>query len=157
MKNQENIELVVNGESLTRTVDHRRNLVDFIRYDLELTGTHVGCEHGVCGACTILVDGKPVRGCLMFAVQANGCEITTLEGIPTTGKAQKLREAFAKRNALQCGFCTPGMITSALDYVQNEGDPSEDKIRKHLSGNYCRCTGYQSIIEAIQDVISEGA
>ncbi|NCV19849.1 MAG: (2Fe-2S)-binding protein, partial [Rhodobacterales bacterium] len=119
MKNQENIELVVNGESLTRTVDHRRNLVDFIRYDLELTGTHVGCEHGVCGACTILVDGKPVRGCLMFAVQANGCEITTLEGIPTTGKAQKLREAFAKRNALQCGFCTPGMITSALDYVQN--------------------------------------
>ena len=135
MKNQENIELVVNGESLTRTVDHRRNLVDFIRYDLELTGTHVGCEHGVCGACTILVDGKPVRGCLMFAVQANGCEITTLEGIPTTGKAQKLREAFAKRNALQCGFCTPGMITSALDYVQNDGDPSEDKIRKHLSGN----------------------
>ncbi|MEL0033284.1 MAG: 2Fe-2S iron-sulfur cluster-binding protein, partial [Paracoccaceae bacterium] len=130
MKNQENIELVVNGESLTRTVDHRRNLVDFIRYDLELTGTHVGCEHGVCGACTILVDGKPVRGCLMFAVQANGCEITTLEGIPTTGKAQKLREAFAKRNALQCGFCTPGMITSALDYVQNDGDPSEDKIRK---------------------------
>ena len=157
MKNQENIELVVNGESLTRTVDHRRNLVDFIRYDLEMTGTHVGCEHGVCGACTILVDGKPVRGCLMFAVQANGCEITTLEGIPTTGKAQKLREAFAKRNALQCGFCTPGMITSALDYVQNDGDPSEDKIRKHLSGNYCRCTGYQSIIEAIQDVISEGA
>ena len=157
MKNQENIELVVNGESLTRTVDHRRNLVDFIRYDLELTGTHVGCEHGVCGACTILVDGKPVRGCLMFAVQANGCEITTLEGIPTTGKAQKLREAFAKRNALQCGFCTPGMITSALDYVQNDGDLSEDKIRKHLSGNYCRCTGYQSIIEAIQDVISEGA
>lgn len=157
MKNQENIELVVNGESLTRTVDHRRNLVDFIRYDLELTGTHVGCEHGVCGACTILVDGKPVRGCLMFAVQANGCEITTLEGIPTTGKAQKLREAFAKRNALQCGFCTPGMITSALGYVQNDGDPSEDKIRKHLSGNYCRCTGYQSIIEAIQDVISEGA
>jgi carbon-monoxide dehydrogenase small subunit len=157
MKKQENIELVVNGESLTRTVDHRRNLVDFIRYDLELTGTHVGCEHGVCGACTILVDGKPVRGCLMFAVQANGCEITTLEGIPTTGKAQKLREAFAKRNALQCGFCTPGMITSALDYVQNDGDPSEDKIRKHLSGNYCRCTGYQSIIEAIQDVISEGA
>jgi carbon-monoxide dehydrogenase small subunit len=157
MKNQENIELVVNGESLTRTVDHRRNLVDFIRYDLELTGTHVGCEHGVCGACTILVDGKPVRGCLMFAVQANGCEITTLEGIPTTGKAQKLREAFAKRNALQCGFCTPGMMTSALDYVQNDGDPSEDKIRKHLSGNYCRCTGYQSIIEAIQDVISEGA
>lgn len=157
MKNQENIEVVVNGESLTRTVDHRRNLVDFIRCDLELTGTHVGCEHGVCGACTILVDGKPVRGCLMFAVQANGCEITTLEGIPTTGKAQKLREAFAKRNALQCGFCTPGMITSALDYVQNDGDPSEDKIRKHLSGNYCRCTGYQSIIEAIQDVISEGA
>ena len=157
MKNQENIELVVNGESLTRTVDHRRNLVDFIRYDLELTGTHVGCEHGVCGACTILVDGKPVRGCLMFAVQANGCEITTLEGIPTTGKAQKLREAFAKRNALQCGFCTPGMITSALDYVQNDGDPSEDKIRKHLSGNYCRCTGYQSIIKEIQDVISEGA
>jgi len=157
MKNQENIELVVNGESLTRTVDHRRNLVDFIRYDLELTGTHVGCEHGVCGACTILVDGKPVRGCLMFAVQANGCEITTLEGIPTTGKAQKLREAFAKRNALQCGFCTPGMMTSALDYIQNDGDPSEDKIRKHLSGNYCRCTGYQSIIEAIQDVISEGA
>ena len=157
MKNQENIELMVNGESLTRTVDHRRNLVDFIRYDLELTGTHVGCEHGVCGACTILVDGKPVRGCLMFAVQANGCVITTLEGIPTTGKAQKLREAFAKRNALQCGFCTPGMITSALDYVQNDGDPSEDKIRKHLSGNYCRCTGYQSIIEAIQDVISEGA
>ena len=157
MKNQENIELVVNGESLTRTVDHRRNLVAFIRYDLELTGTHVGCEHGVCGACTILVDGKPVRGCLMFAVQANGCEITTLEGIPTTGKAQKLREAFAKRNALQCGFCTPGMMTSALDYVQNDGDPSEDKIRKHLSGNYCRCTGYQSIIEAIQDVISEGA
>ena len=157
MKNQENIELVVNGESLTRTVDHRRNLVDFIRYDLELTGTHVGCEHGVCGACTILVDGKPVRGCLMFAVQANGCEITTLEGIPTTGKAQKLREAFAKKNALQCGFCTPGMMTTALDYIQNDGDPSEDKIRKHLSGNYCRCTGYQSIIEAIQDVISEGA
>ena len=151
------IKLTVNGDPVEVSFAAHKTLLEVLREDLALTGTKHGCELGECGACAVLVDGKPVRGCLMFAVQANGCEITTLEGIPTTGKAQKLREAFAKRNALQCGFCTPGMITSALDYVQNDGDPSEDKIRKHLSGNYCRCTGYQSIIEAIQYVISEGA
>lgn len=145
------ISLTVNGERVTRTVKVRRNLVDFIRMDLGLTGSHVGCEHGVCGACTVEVNGAPVRGCLMLAVQADGAKVTTVEGFGD--RAAALREAFARRNALQCGFCTPGMLAAALDYVENGGTSDRAAIREHLSGNYCRCTGYQSIVDAIADVI----
>lgn len=149
------ITLTVNGETHHATVPVRQNLVDFLRDSLGLTGSHVGCEHGVCGACTIEVNGTPIRGCLMLAVQADGANITTIEGLPTTGTAQALREAFARRNALQCGFCTPGMLASALEYIRADGPAEEEAIRVHLSGNYCRCTGYQSIVEAILDVLNE--
>lgn len=145
------ITLTVNGETIARTVPVRQNLVDFIRNDLGLTGSHVGCEHGVCGACTIEVDGLSVRGCLMLAVQADGASVTTVEGLGD--RAAALREAFRTRNALQCGFCTPAMLTSALEYIEAGGTGDRDAIREHLSGNYCRCTGYQSIVDAVCDVI----
>ena len=149
------IQLRVNGEAVKATVPSRLNLVDFLRGDLSLTGSHVGCEHGVCGACTIIVDGKTVRGCLMLAAQANGTEITTIEGLADSGQSAALQAAFTNRNALQCGFCTPGMLASALGYIDAGGAADRDAIRKHISGNYCRCTGYQSIVDAICDVIEE--
>jgi len=149
------IQLRVNGEAVKATVPSRLNLVDFLRGDLSLTGSHVGCEHGVCGACTIIVDGNTVRGCLMLAAQANGTEITTIEGLADSGQSAALQAAFTNRNALQCGFCTPGMLASALGYIDAGGAPDRDAIRKHISGNYCRCTGYQSIVDAICDVIEE--
>ena len=146
------IYLRVNGEGVEETVPVRRNLVDFLRADLGLTGSHVGCEHGVCGACTILVDGAIVRGCLMLAVQADGCEIETIEGADATGRIAELQTAFHRRNALQCGFCTPAMLLTAAMLLEANPAPTRDEIREHLSGNFCRCTGYQSIVDAVADV-----
>ena len=149
------ISLRVNGEDVRATVPSRLNLVDFLREELSLTGSHVGCEHGVCGACTLTVDGDTVRGCLMLAAQADGKEITTIEGLAENGQSAQLQAAFTKHNALQCGFCTPGMLASALGYLNTGGSADRDAIRQHISGNYCRCTGYQSIVNAICDVIEE--
>ncbi len=149
------INLTVNGERVAEQVPVRMNLVDFLRTTLGLTGSHVGCEHGVCGACTLSVDGTMVRACLMLAVQADGAEITTIEGLADSGRGEALRQAFHDRNALQCGFCTPGILASAIEYVEGGGPSDREAIRKHLSGNYCRCTGYQAIVDAICDVIDE--
>ena len=143
----------VNGEEVRADVPVRRNLLDFLRNDLGLTGSHAGCEHGVCGACTILVDGATVRACLMLAVQAEGADVVTVEGLSDSGRSAALAQAFTARNALQCGFCTPGMIASALEYIDGGGGADRAAIRAHLSGNYCRCTGYQAIVDAVCDVI----
>lgn len=153
MSEAQSISLTVNGEAVTATVPVRKHLVDFLREDLGLTGSHTGCEHGVCGACTLEVNGRMTRGCLMLAVQADGGTVTTVEGLADSGRSADLRAAFAARNALQCGFCTPGMLASALEYVEAGGGADRDAIRAHLSGNYCRCTGYQSIVDAVCDVI----
>jgi carbon-monoxide dehydrogenase small subunit len=146
------ISLTVNGESVAETVEPRTTLVDFLRERLVLTGSHVGCEHGVCGACTVRVDGVIVRGCLMLAAQCHGATVETIEGMSDTGEIADLQEAFEKRNALQCGFCTPGMLLTAQELLANGGVPSRDKIREHISGNYCRCTGYHAIVDAIEAV-----
>jgi carbon-monoxide dehydrogenase small subunit len=146
------ITLVVNGDSVRETVEARQSLVDFLRETLALTGSHVGCEHGVCGACTVRVDGAIVRGCLMLAVQCDGARVETIEGLSDAGEIADLQSAFARRNALQCGFCTPGMLLAAQELLQVGGVPSRDQIRAHLSGNYCRCTGYQAIIDAVEAV-----
>lgn len=151
-ENQE-ITLVVNGETVTSTVPVRTNLVDFLRSELGLTGSHVGCEHGVCGACTLEVDGVMVRGCLMLAVQADGASVGTVEGWADTGRGDALRAAFTRRNALQCGYCTPGMLATALEYIEGGGAADREAVRAHISGNYCRCTGYQAVVDAICDVI----
>ena len=153
MTKKMDIALSVNGEHVTETVPVRTTLVDFVRDTLGLTGSHVGCEHGVCGACTIEVNGAMVRGCLMLAVQADGAKVTTIEGLTSSNRATALQEAFHEHNALQCGYCTPGMIASALQYIEGGGVSDRDKIRAHISGNYCRCTGYQAIVDAISDVI----
>ena len=144
--------LTVNGTQVTRRIPARLNLVDFLRDELGLTGSHVGCEHGVCGACTVRVDGAIVRGCLMLAVQANGCKVETIEGLSDSGELAKLQKAFHERNALQCGFCTPGMLLAARDLLQHNPKPDREQIRAHISGNYCRCTGYQAIVDAIEDL-----
>jgi carbon-monoxide dehydrogenase small subunit len=146
--------LTVNGTAVTRRIPARQHLIDFLREELGLTGSHAGCEHGVCGACTVRVDGKIVRGCLMLAVQADGRRIDTIEGLSDSGELAELQEAFHRRNALQCGFCTPGMLIAAQDLVANEPGAAREKIREHLSGNYCRCTGYQAIVDAIEDVLT---
>lgn len=151
------IALKVNGEAVEAIVPVRRNLVDFLRNDLELTGSHVGCEHGVCGACTVLVDGAITRGCLMLAVQADGCEIETIEGADESGRIAALQAAFHRRNALQCGFCTPAMLLTASALLEQNGKPTRDEIRDYLSGNFCRCTGYQAIVDAVMDVAEAGA
>jgi carbon-monoxide dehydrogenase small subunit len=145
--------LTVNGTQVTRRIPARLNLVDFLREELGLTGSHVGCEHGVCGACTVRVDGEIVRGCLMLAVQANGCKVETIEGLSDTGELAKLQKAFHERNALQCGFCTPGMLLAARDLLKHNPKPDREQIRAHISGNYCRCTGYQAIVDAIEEVV----
>ncbi|SLN76771.1 (2Fe-2S)-binding protein [Roseisalinus antarcticus] len=150
------ITLTVNGEEISAVVAVRTNLVDFLRHDVGLTGSHVGCEHGVCGACTLELNGKAVRGCLTLAVQADGGTVTTVEGLADSGRSDALRAAFTRRNALQCGFCTPGMLASALSYIERGGSDDRQAIRDHISGNYCRCTGYQSVVDAISDVIREG-
>ena len=147
------ITLTVNGTPITRDVEGRTNLVDFLRYDLGFTGSHIGCEHGVCGACTIRVDGRIVRGCLMLAVQADGRRVDTIEGLSDSGELAELQEAFHRRNALQCGFCTPGMLIAAQDLVMRRPHATRTEIREHLSGNYCRCTGYQAIVDAIEEVL----
>jgi carbon-monoxide dehydrogenase small subunit len=150
------ITLTVNGAPVRAEVEPRQNLVDFLRESLQLTGSHVGCEHGVCGACTVRVDGVIVRGCLLLAVQCEGCSVETIEGISDTGEIADLQAAFCARNALQCGFCTPGMLLTAQELLlkSNGGTPSREEIRAHLSGNYCRCTGYQAIVDAVEDVAS---
>jgi len=149
------ITMNVNGQSVTRRVPARTNLVDFVRYELELTGSHVGCEHGVCGACTIRVDGQIVRGCLMLAAQADGAEVETIEGLSDDGSISDLQQAFHERNAVQCGFCTPGMLLTAEELLQKNPSPSREDIREFISGNYCRCTGYQAIVDAIERVANE--
>jgi carbon-monoxide dehydrogenase small subunit len=146
------ITLAVNGERVHETVEARQSLVDFLRDNLALTGSHVGCEHGVCGACTVRVDGAIVRGCLMLAVQCDGAQVETIEGLSDAGEIADLQAAFARRNALQCGFCTPGMLLAAHELLQGGGVPSREKIRAYLSGNYCRCTGYQAIVDAVEAV-----
>jgi carbon-monoxide dehydrogenase small subunit len=144
------ISLTVNGAAVRRHVEPRQSLVDFLRYGLELTGSHVGCEHGVCGACTVRVDGALVRGCLMLAVQCDGCRVETIEGVAGSGEVFDLQQAFAQENALQCGFCTPGMILTAQDLLARKPTASAQEIREALSGNYCRCTGYHAIVEAVR-------
>jgi aerobic carbon-monoxide dehydrogenase small subunit len=144
------ISLDVNGERVDALVLPRLNLADFLREQLQLTGTHVGCEHGVCGACTVRVDGEIVRSCLMLAVQAHGASVQTIEGLSDSGAVADLQAAFRDRNALQCGYCTPGMLMAAEDLLTQQPEPDRDQIREHLSGNYCRCTGYQAIIDAVE-------
>jgi carbon-monoxide dehydrogenase small subunit len=146
------IKLVVNRESVSAMVEPRLSLADFLRQNLELTGTHVGCEHGVCGACTVLMNGEIVRGCCVLAVQAAGREIVTIEGLVDDPRTAALREAFHSRNALQCGFCTPAMLITAGVLLEQNQQPSRDEIRDFLSGNYCRCTGYHAIVDAIETV-----
>jgi carbon-monoxide dehydrogenase small subunit len=144
------ITLNVNGTSHTAEVETRVHLADFLRQTLGLTGTHLGCEHGVCGACTVRVDGEIVRSCLMLALQCEGKRVETIEGLADSGEAADLQEAFRVRNALQCGFCTPGMIITADDLLRHRPAPTRDEIRGHMSGNYCRCTGYHAIVDAIE-------
>ena len=147
------VSLTVNGERVQKRVDARKTLVDFLRDDLFLTGSHVGCEHGVCGACTVRVDGEIVRGCLMLAAQCDGAKVETIEGLSDSGEIADLQAAFEQRNALQCGFCTPGMLAAAQDLLKHAKKvPSRDEIREHLSGNYCRCTGYHAIVDAVEAV-----
>jgi aerobic carbon-monoxide dehydrogenase small subunit len=144
------IALTVNGEAVTVEVKPRLNLADFLRDDLGLTGTHVGCEHGVCGACTVRLDGAIVRACLTLAVQADGCVVETIEGLSDSGEITDLQNAFRDRNALQCGYCTPGVLITAQDLLRQMPRPDRAEIREHLAGNYCRCTGYHAIIDAVE-------
>jgi carbon-monoxide dehydrogenase small subunit len=154
MEHDYGITLTVNGVAVTRRVPARQHLIDFLRESLELTGSHTGCEHGVCGACTVRVEGQIVRGCLMLAVQANGCRVDTIEGLSDSKELAPLQKAFHERNALQCGFCTPGMLMAAQELVLRKKKFSREEIRAHLSGNYCRCTGYQAIVDAIEEVVN---
>ncbi len=150
MTRQVPISLTVNGERVEAQVLPRLNLADFLREHIELTGTHVGCEHGVCGACTVRIDGEIVRSCLVLAVQTHGASVQTIEGLSDSGEIADLQAAFRDRNALQCGFCTPGMLMAAQDLLISQPEPDRDRIREHLSGNYCRCTGYQAIVDAVE-------
>ena len=154
MAEHRKIQLKVNGELREGWTEPRRLLVDFIRDDLALNGTHVGCEHGICGACTVLFNGEAVRSCLMLAVQANGAELLTVEGLAHEGKLHPLQQAFWEHHALQCGFCTPGMLIVALDLLRTTPSPNEEEIRHALSAVLCRCTGYQSIVDAVDAVAS---
>jgi carbon-monoxide dehydrogenase small subunit len=144
------VKLKVNGKEYERMVEPRLLLVDFLRHDLGLTGTHVGCEHGLCGACTILMDGEPVRSCLMFAVQANGHEFQTVEALGTPEHMHPLQEAFSEKHALQCGFCTPGVLMTLVPFLEQNPNPTDEEIRDAIDGNHCRCTGYQNMIEAVR-------
>ena len=154
MEHAHDITLTVNGVQVSRRVAARQHLVDFLREDLGLTGSHAGCEHGVCGACTLRVNGDIVRGCLMLAVQANGCRVDTIEGLSDSKELARLQKAFHEHNALQCGFCTPGMLLAAQDLILKSKKPTREEIRSHISGNYCRCTGYQAIVYAIEEVVN---
>jgi aerobic carbon-monoxide dehydrogenase small subunit len=146
------ITIEVNGERMQERVDARTTLVDFLRDNLGLTGSHVGCEHGVCGACSVRVNGMVIRGCLMLAVQCDGMRVETIEGVTDSGETADLEQAFVARNALQCGFCTPGMLLTAQELLRSTPQPSRAQIRAYLSGNYCRCTGYQAIVDAVEAV-----
>jgi carbon-monoxide dehydrogenase small subunit len=150
MNNQHTITVTVNGTPYERTIEPRLLLSDFLRHELGLTGTHVGCEHGVCGACTIIFDGQPVRSCLMLAVQADGHEITTVEGLGTMDDLHPLQEAFREAHAVQCAFCTPGFLMTLVPFLEENPDPTEEEIREAISGNLCRCTGYQHIVDAVK-------
>jgi aerobic carbon-monoxide dehydrogenase small subunit len=146
------VSLNVNGANRQAAVEPRRSLADFLRYDLGLTGTHVGCEHGVCGACTVLVNGRSARSCLLFAVQVDGQEVLTVEGLaPDSQRLHPLQQAFHEHHALQCGFCTPGMLLSALELLRDNPTPTEDEVRRGLAGNLCMCTGYVNIVRAVLD------
>ncbi len=143
--------VTVNGKAHARLVESRLTLADFLRHELGLTGTHLGCEHGVCGACTVLVNGRSVRSCLMFAVQANGCEVTTVEGLTPESGLSPLQQAFVDNHGLQCGFCTPGMLVTLTELLRETPNPTEQEVREALSGNLCRCTGYAGIVKAALD------
>lgn len=145
--------LHVNGTAVTRLIEPRTHLIDFLREGLDLTGSHVGCEHGVCGACTVRVDGEIVRGCLTLAVTCSGKQVETIEGLSDSGELAALQSAFHERNALQCGYCTPGMLLVAQDLVLTNPTATREQIREHISGNYCRCTGYHAIVDAIEAVL----
>jgi aerobic-type carbon monoxide dehydrogenase small subunit (CoxS/CutS family) len=151
------VQMTVNGQLERREVAPRQHLIDFLREDLGLKGSHVGCEHGVCGACSVMLNGQLVRGCLVLAVQADGGSVETIEGITKSGVAADLQAAFIRRNALQCGYCTPGMLTAALDLVQSHPTATREEVREWMSSNYCRCTGYQAIVDAICDVLTARA
>jgi carbon-monoxide dehydrogenase small subunit len=151
------ISITVNGEPVNERVEARKTLVDFLRDDLGLTGSHVGCEHGVCGACTVRVNGAIVRGCLMLAAQCDGAKVETIEGLSDSGVIGDLQTAFETRNALQCGFCSPAMVLTAHEFLQSGNVPSREQIRDHISGNYCRCTGYHAIVDAIESVAQSRA
>lgn len=146
------IQMVVNGRKVDADVEPRKLLIDFIREDLGFTGPHIGCDTSNCGACTILLNGRAIKSCTMFAVQADGMEILTIEGISTNGKLHPLQQAFHENHALQCGYCTPGMIMSSIDLLSRNPDPTEEEIRLGISGNLCRCTGYHNIVKAISSV-----
>lgn len=149
------ISLTVNGEQITKTVPVRQHLVDFLRNELGFTGSHLGCEHGVCGACSVRVDDAVVRGCLMLAVQADGANVVTVEGLTETGEIADLQKNFVERNAMQCGYCTPGMLITAAELLHDPKPVSREEIRGHLSGNFCRCTGYHAIVDAVETTINE--
>jgi 3-oxo-Delta1-steroid hydratase/dehydrogenase small subunit len=150
MSDKHSIRLSVNGRTYEREVAARTTLVDFLRHELGLTGTHVGCEHGVCGACTIVKDGQAVRSCLMLAVQADGAELQTVEGLAGPDGLHPIQEAFIEKHGLQCGFCTPGFLMTTLEFLGDTPDPSDEEIREALGGNLCRCTGYQSIMDSVR-------
>ncbi len=151
------ITLTVNGERIERSAEPRLLLSDFLRHDLGLTGTHVGCEHGVCGACTVLLDGEAVRACLVFAVQADGCRVDTVEGLAPPGALHPLQDAFREAHGLQCGFCTPGILMSTAAFLREHPDPDEGEIREMLSAHLCRCTGYANIVKAVRLAAARGA
>jgi aerobic-type carbon monoxide dehydrogenase small subunit (CoxS/CutS family) len=153
MTERTTIRLEVNGRAVTCEVEPRVHLIDFLRDSLQIKGARVGCEHGVCGACTVRLDGKMVRGCLVLAVQADNARVETIEGASDRGDLAELQAAFHARNALQCGFCTAGMLIAAAELVEQQPDADRDEIRRFMSGNYCRCTGYQAIVDAIADVL----
>ena len=146
--------IIVNGVTENRAVEPRTHLIDYLRDELGLTGAHAGCEHGVCGACTVRVDGQIVRGCLTLAVQTDGKRVDTIEGLSDSGELADLQKAFHEHNALQCGFCTPGMLMAAQDLLREKPDANRDEIREYMSGNYCRCTGYQAIVDAVEEVLA---
>src|SRR5262245_56304633 len=150
MSTRMSLQLTVNGRSRELNIETRKTLADALREDLGLTGTHLGCEHGVCGACTVLVNGEAVRSCLMLAVQARGAEILTIEGLEQNGQLHPIQQAFRESHSFQCGFCTPGFVISTLAFLNESNNPSEEEIREALSGNICRCTGYQSIVEGVR-------
>ena len=155
MNQQTEITVTVNGRKYTRQVTARESLADFLRHQLGLTGTHVGCEHGVCGACVVRFEGKIARSCLTLAVQADGHSLETIEGVSESGEIADIQEAFYKRNALQCGFCTSGILLTASELLSQTSMPDREEIRDYLSGNICRCTGYQAIVDAVEQVAKE--